>query len=203
MTRVANLIIPAPPSIDSSGPSLLEVKKGDTAHLECLASGEPRPSLTWTRLGKRLPDGRQNLTGQSLIFTEVTREHAGLYQCTAANGHGTEASKIVEVEVVYPPEIQVTEVFVSTYTGQDKVELVCNVHAHPAPQVVWTRDGERISQSGEGRLRINTIARRRHSLVISKVQQSDFGLYTCSATNNLGTTNKTIQLSGRNILIKT
>ena len=181
---------------------MLEVKKGDTAHLECLASGEPRPSLTWTRLGKRLPDGRHNLTGQSLVFTEVTREHAGLYQCTAANGHGTSASRIVEVEVVYPPEIQVTEVFVSTYTGQDKVELVCNVHAQPAPLVVWTRDGEMISQGGEGRLRINTIGRRRHSLVISKVQQSDFGLYTCSAANSLGRTNKTIQLSGKNISIK-
>ena len=172
---------------------------GDSAHLECLASGQPPPSLTWTRLGKRLPDGRDNITGQSLVFTEVSREHAGLYQCTASNGHGTEATKMVELEVLYPPEIQVTEVFVSTYTGQDKVELVCNVHAHPAPLVVWTRQGEMISQGGEERLRINTLGRRRHSLVINNVQQSDFGQYSCSAANSLGTDNKTITLSGSKI----
>ena len=181
---------------------MLEVRKGDTAHLECLAQGEPPPSITWQRRGKRLPDGRANMTGQSLVFRQVGREHAGLYQCTASNGHGTEATKMVELEVLYPPEIQVTEVFVSTFTGQDKVELVCNVHAHPAPLVVWTRAGQVISQGGEGRLRINTIGRRRHSLVISKVHQSDFGQYTCSAANSLGSANKTIELSGKNIYIK-
>ena len=63
--------------------------------------------------------------------------------------------------------------------------------------MVWTRQGELISQGGEGRLRTNTLGRRRHSLVITRVQQSDFGQYTCSAVNNLGRANKTIQLSGR------
>ena len=180
---------------------MLEVRKGDTAHLECLAQGEPPPSITWQRRGKRLPDGRENMTGQSLVFRQVGREHAGLYQCTASNGHGTEATKMVELEVLYPPEIQVTEVFVSTYTGQDKVELVCNVHAHPAPLVVWTRGGQTISEGGEGRLRTNSVGRRRHSLVITNVQRSDFGQYTCSAANSLGTSNQTIELSGNDIIV--
>ena len=88
------------------------------------------------------------MTGQSLVFRQVGREHAGLYQCTASNGHGTEATKMVELEVLYPPEIQVTEVFVSTYTGQDKVELVCNVHAHPAPTVTWEKGGVAVGGAG-------------------------------------------------------
>lgn len=37
----------------------------------------------------------------------------------------------------------------------------------------------------------------RHTLIIRKVHQQDFGNYTCVAENQLGKTRKTLQLTGR------
>ena len=146
-----------------------------------------------------MPDGSPKIESETVMFSEANRKHAGVYQCTASNGHGREASKLVEVVVQYSPVVEVTEVFVSTYSGQDKVELVCNVHAFPAPVVVWNRRGEVITESGDGRVRINvagSLRHERHSLVISQVKEEDFGEYSCSASNSLGEQRQTIQLSG-------
>ena len=35
-----------------------------------------------------LPDGRAELEAEELLLTSVTRQHAGLYRCTASNGFG-------------------------------------------------------------------------------------------------------------------
>ena len=82
-----------------------------------------------------MPDGRADIEQESVTFTQVSRKHAGTYKCTASNGYGKEAVKEVVVDVNYGPEIEITEMFIHSQTGQDKVELICNVHAHPAPSV--------------------------------------------------------------------
>lgn len=189
-----DFVFAVPPTIESSALSVVEVEQGDTVRLDCSASGSPPPSVTWTRLGRPLPDGSLQLDSDTVIFSQASRQHAGTYQCTATNGPGREASKLVELEVRHPPEIELGQIFVSSFTGQDEVELVCNVHANPAPKVVWTKDGGDIKE--ERRVHIKVVGRR-HSLVISRVQQADFGQYSCSATNRLGQAEKTIELSGR------
>lgn len=88
-----------------------------------------------------MPDGRADIEQESVTFTQVSRKHAGTYKCTASNGYGKEAVKEVVVDVNYGPEIEITEMFIHSQTGQDKVELICNVHAHPAPSVIWEKDG--------------------------------------------------------------
>lgn len=184
--------IRAPPSVDVSTPSLLEVKKGDDVTLNCRAAGKPAPTVRWSRLGQKMPDGTADIESEVVIFREVTRKHAGTYKCTASNGHGSEASKLVEVVVEYGPEVEVTEMFVHSHAGQDKVELVCTVHAHPAPSVIWEKEGQLISNLD--RMKYNNIGSR-HTLIIGQVEPEDFGKYFCKATNNLGSQQKVIELS--------
>ena len=47
VSRSNNLYFPAPPSIESSTPSILMAKKGDDVTLNCKGSGSPKPTK-WT-----------------------------------------------------------------------------------------------------------------------------------------------------------
>ena len=172
----------------------MEVKKGDDVTLNCRASGKPAPTVRWSRVGRKMPDGQDFIESEVVTFSRVNRKHEGTYRCTASNGHGNEATKNVEVVVEYAPEIEVTEMFVHSQEGQDKVELVCNVHAHPSPNVIWERQGGDMINN-DGRVKYSNIGSR-HTLVIAPVTAKDFGKYVCKATNNLGTQHKVIELSG-------
>lgn len=186
--------IRAPPSVDVSTPSLLEVKKGDDVTLNCRASGKPAPVVKWARVGKLMPDGSSEIQSDVVTFSNVNRKHAGTYRCTADNGHGREASKTVEVAVEYRPEIEVTEMFVHSQVGEDSVELVCSVHAHPRPAVAWVRRGQG-ELTNSGRVKLENIGSR-HTLTIAQVRAEDFGEYECRATNSLGSQQAVIELSG-------
>ena len=114
------------------------------------------------------------------------------YSCLARNGHGKEASKQVKVIVEYAPEMEVTEVFVHTKTG-DKAEMVCLVHAYPPPTVIWSKDGQPLKSSG--RIQIGKIGSR-HSVMVNDVRKVDFGKYTCEASNILGSDKKALTMTG-------
>ena len=101
LPSVSIFFVAAPPSVDVSTPSLLEVKKGDDVTLNCRASGKPAPVVKWARVGKLMPDGSSEIESDVVTFSNVNRKHAGTYRCTADNGHGREASKTVEVAVEY------------------------------------------------------------------------------------------------------
>ena len=128
------------------------------------------------------------------ITIERMATQQSTYKCIASNGHGREASKEVEVVVKYAPEIEVNEMFVHGKAGQDKVELICNVHAHPRPNVIWEKHGETVA-TNVGRVKYTNIGSR-HTLVIEHVKKEDFGKYSCKATNNLGSQQRVIELSG-------
>lgn len=49
-------IVPARIHHISSG-GALSAKKGSTVRIECLASGNPSPNITWTRKNNLLPNG--------------------------------------------------------------------------------------------------------------------------------------------------
>ena len=57
-------------------------------------------------------------------------------------------------------------------------------------QVIWTKDGEPLvtgDSSQEG---------NRHSLVLSLEQREDFGVYRCTASNELGSSHKEVTVTG-------
>ena len=140
-----------------------------------------------------MPDGSSDITSDVVIFSDVTRKHAGTYKCSATNGHGKGASKQVEVVVEYSPEVEVTEVFVHTQAG-DEAEIVCRVHAVPMPTIVWSKDGQVVSASQ--RVKMANLGSR-HTLTISQVQKGDFGKYTCQASNSLGRDQRMIEMTGK------
>ena len=64
------------------------VPLGDTAVIECLASGSPKPRLTWTKDGGRLEATERHFftaDNQLLIIVKAMRSDAGTYECAMHN----------------------------------------------------------------------------------------------------------------------
>lgn len=185
--------IRVPPEISQHSDSVVQTKKGRQVRLACKGTGHPEPTVKWTRVGKgKLPDGSSEKEGEELMISNVDRHDAGVYRCTADNGFTQQASKEIELKVMYTPEIQVQEVFVHTKTGKD-VEIVCNVHGEPKPSVSWKKDGQPVKQ--DSRLKLTNI-HSKHSLIISQVERSDFGEYSCHAASSTGSEQQHIEISG-------
>ena len=68
------------------------VSDGDPVNFTCRATGVPRPKLTWTLDGRKLPLGinqrkfeRDSFLESFLEMQRATKEMAGTYKCTAEN----------------------------------------------------------------------------------------------------------------------
>ncbi|KAK4872349.1 hypothetical protein RN001_014378, partial [Aquatica leii] len=171
----------------------VEVKKGTSVRLECKASGNPVPKVTWSRRNNLLPGGEQTQVAPQLNLERVDRHQAGVYQCTASNGVGEDVTQQIVLHVLYPPEISVERPVVHSGEGYE-AQLVCIVHGESQPEVLWYRDTMQLDTTER---RIMESRGSRHTLVIRKVHRSDFGNYTCVADNQLGKTRKSVQLTGK------
>jgi len=169
-------------------------RKGESLKLECLGEGNPTPIITWSRSqGRLLPNEVETETGPILNFNSVGRQEAGRYQCTASNGVGQPAILTFDLHVLYPPEIEIERSWIHTGVGQE-ANLICNVHAEPSANVLWYRD-DRVIVPSENRLLESS--GNKHTLMLHYVEEADFGLYSCTAENNLGRSSQNIELSGR------
>ena len=68
------------------------VSDGDPVNFTCRVTGVPRPKLTWTLDGRKLPLGinqrkfeRNSFLESFLEMQRATKEMAGTYKCTAEN----------------------------------------------------------------------------------------------------------------------
>lgn len=92
---------PVPPRIHYvSSNGRVEVKKGTSVRLECKASGNPVPKITWSRRNNLLPGGEQTMVTPILTLDRVDRHQAGVYQCTASNGVGDDVTQQIVLHVL-------------------------------------------------------------------------------------------------------
>ena len=186
------LLVPAPPEITKTPQNgLILAQKGDTVTMRCIANGDPMPKVTWTRIGKRLPDGRKELAADELNYVKVDHHHSGTYVCTADNGFGEPVKEKIEVDIEYAPEVEVEELFIHATTG-NAIELVCNVHAHPTPVVKWFKNSMELTDE-TAKLKKHG---HRHTLMIPSVTEADLGNYTCRAENRIGFAKRILEVSG-------
>ncbi|XP_033616586.1 immunoglobulin superfamily DCC subclass member 3-like isoform X2 [Fukomys damarensis] len=83
------------------GPENLTLTVHQTAVLECVATGNPRPIVSWSRLDGRPigVEGIQVLGTGNLIISDVTVQHSGVYVC-AANRPGTRVRRTAQGRLV-------------------------------------------------------------------------------------------------------
>ncbi|XP_031720936.1 receptor-type tyrosine-protein phosphatase F isoform X14 [Anarrhichthys ocellatus] len=175
---------------------------GGVASFVCLATGEPKPRITWMKKGKKVSSQRFEVIefddgSGSVLRIQPLRTHRdeAIYECTATNIAGeinTSAKLTVLEENQVPhgfptidmgPQLKVVE---KTRTAT----MLCAASGNPDPEITWFKDmlpvdisssNGRIKQLRSGGTPI------RGALQIENSDESDQGKYECVAMNSAGT----------------
>ncbi|OTF81961.1 Laminin B, Immunoglobulin, and EGF domain containing protein, partial [Euroglyphus maynei] len=157
------------PPVVSVEPARQTIVQGQRGELRCIASGHPRPAISWLKLYDQIdPYRRHEVDGDRLIIRRMEVEDRGIYVCRAQNIDGiSNASAFVEIERRQIPSIEIDRVVLSEVTG-----------GIPEPTVEWRRhDGSSFTSNAQvnGGL-----------LQFDQIDQHDEGVYVCSAENLAG-----------------
>ncbi|XP_023322130.1 lachesin [Eurytemora carolleeae] len=134
------LEVTVPPSIlDARSSTDLVVKEKDRVNLTCEARGYPEPQVLWRREDGEIilsSEKGKTISGGSLLFERVGREHIGTYLCIASNGVPPSVSKRVQLRVQFPPMMTVpSQLERSRIGGNVSLRYRCyaTLHAIPYP----------------------------------------------------------------------
>ncbi|XP_044938536.1 hemicentin-2 isoform X2 [Mustela putorius furo] len=189
------LLVLTPPVILGDTEELVEemtVNASSTVSLHCPALGNPMPSISWLQNGLPFsPSPRLQVLedGQVLQVSTAEVADAASYMCVAENPAGS-SEKLFTLRVQAPPRITGPNSEQVTAIINSSISLSCDVHAHPSPEVTWSRDSQPLSLGKDVFLLPGT-----HMLQLARVQPSDSGTYTCEALNAAGQDQKLVQLS--------
>ncbi|XP_019412229.1 PREDICTED: hemicentin-1 isoform X1 [Crocodylus porosus] len=180
-----------PPYLENSGKMLNEtVVMNNPIHLECKASGNPLPVITWYKDSHPLTSaaGVTFLNRGQILQIDVAQiSDTGIYKCVALNTAGT-AELFYSLQVHVPPSISGSNDMVAVVVN-NLVRLECEARGIPAPILTWLKDGSPVSSfSG---LQVLSGGR---VLALTSAQISDTGKYTCVAVNAAGEKQRDIDL---------
>ncbi|XP_022820279.1 leucine-rich repeats and immunoglobulin-like domains protein 3 [Spodoptera litura] len=167
-------------------PTNITVKTGETVTLNCAATGDPPPEISWKKDGGNdfpaARERRMNVMPTDHLFFIVNAKTTdmGIYSCAAKNPAGTLIANATLTVLQEPSFVRVMEN--KEVTSGDSVVLQCMISGSPKPVIKWLKDGSPI------------VATERHFLtaddqllIIIGSESSDAGRYECEITNELGT----------------
>ncbi|XP_075753014.1 immunoglobulin superfamily DCC subclass member 3 isoform X2 [Pelodiscus sinensis] len=174
------------------GPENLTLTVHQTAVLECVATGNPRPIVSWSRLDGRPigVEGIQVLGTGNLMISDLTVQHSGIYVC-AANKPGTRVRRTAQGRLVVqaPAEFVQHPQSISRPVGTTAI-FTCLAQGEPPPQVTWLKNGQILEPTGHIKLKNNN-----STLTISGISQEDEAIYQCIAENSAGSTQASARLT--------
>ncbi|CAB1416800.1 unnamed protein product [Pleuronectes platessa] len=157
----------------------------------CLPQGEGEAEM-----GEETQEDESGL----LTIHDVTRAHAGIYQCTANNGIAPPASVDVQLVVQFKPELQKGAQWrkvASRGDGTTTAEVVCQADGIPRVDFSWEKNGLRMDFTNPryeeqtvrgGSYHTSTVR------VINVTAAHDYAVFSCTALNALGEDKLDIQL---------
>ncbi|KAM4597071.1 immunoglobulin superfamily DCC subclass member 3 isoform 2-T2 [Fundulus diaphanus] len=174
------------------GPENLTLTVHQTAILECVATGYPRPIVSWSRLDGRPigVEGIQVLGTGNLMISDVGVQHSGVYVC-AANKPGTRVRRTAQGRLVVqaPAEFVQPPQSIARPVGTTAI-FTCQAQGEPEPQLTWLKNGQVLEPGGHVKLRNNN-----STLTIYSINQEDEAIYQCIAENSAGSTQASARLT--------
>lgn len=174
---------------------LAELDKPMALHCRAEASSLDDLRVNWYKDGRLVtmdPNARIITEFMALHIINTMPQDAGTYYCVAENSFGRSQSRTAQVQflstgyflysfrlhdlrtlfVEFDKDFPVSPTSTTASIGE-RVRLRCEPpHGAPKPTVYWTKDGKNLS-----------IPLDHHDLILSAVQQSDFGTYRCIGFN--------------------
>ncbi|KAH6928455.1 hypothetical protein HPB50_016602 [Hyalomma asiaticum] len=166
-------------------PSNLTVRAGGTARLECDATGQPTPTVSWQKDGgDDFPAARERRmhvmpTDDVFFVVGLKAADSGVYTCTARSRAGVVRANATLTVLEAPAFVRPMRS--KLVAAGDTAVLECLSSGSPKPRLTWLKDG------------VPLVATERHFLVaeaqllvITDTRASDSGQYACEMTNTLG-----------------
>ena len=97
--RQTLVVVVSLPAFAVKPPGKVSAATGDTLTLNCSATGDPQPVISWKRQGAALPVGRIYGKEGTLILRDLRREDAGNYICVATSAGVSDIETITDVRV--------------------------------------------------------------------------------------------------------
>ena len=100
------LVVVSLPQFTSKPPPKIVSMLNSTVRLNCSATGDPQPIISWRKQGGQLPVGRSQEVNGALVITNLQQSDAGNYICTATS------ASVFHVEAVTFLEMQRGEMMI-------------------------------------------------------------------------------------------
>nr|XP_046249244.1 protogenin B-like [Scatophagus argus] len=164
-----------------AGPQNVTVSLHQTAVLECVATGNPWPIISWSRADSKPIDvyNAKVLGNGNLVITDVSSKHSGVYLCRATTpGTRNYTIAAANLTVQLPPSI-VEKPESQTRPRAGTARFVCQAEGVPLPRIRWLKNGEEVHLNGR-------IKMYNSKLVITQIIPEDDAIYQCVAESEQG-----------------
>ncbi|XP_029283903.1 immunoglobulin superfamily DCC subclass member 4 isoform X2 [Cottoperca gobio] len=170
-------------------PQNATVVLGRPAVMECMAQGQPKPLVSWSRQDGKPISTDVVVLATNLVIRDTRPLHAGVYVCRANKPKTREfVIAAAELHVPAPPVILQPPETASLSRG-NTARFVCNSSGEPPPVLHWLKDGHPIKSFRRVKTQSPGV------LLINQLALEDEGYYQCIADNGLGTACATAKLT--------
>ncbi|XP_022611930.1 protogenin B-like [Seriola dumerili] len=164
-----------------AGPQNVTVSLHQTVVLECVATGNPWPIISWSRADSKPIDvyNAKVLGNGNLVISDVSSKHSGVYLCRATTpGTRNYTIAAANLTVLEPPSI-VERPESQTRPRAGTARFMCQAEGVPPPHISWLKNGEEVHLNGR-------IKMYNSKLVITQIIPEDDAIYQCMAESEQG-----------------
>lgn len=161
------------------------VEANKTSQIECISTnGNPAPQLNWILNDQQVDDSKsfKNVTTGfakttlNYVFDRTMNKNRLICQ---SYHQLIEERDVVELDVVYKPEVRIDNDVITVEEGSDLRNIYCNVEANPPANIKWFETSNpKILFSDQQELRLTNIQK-----------DSNNKVFECMADNEIGRSN--------------